>query len=389
MRTLRELPVEGKRVFVRVDYNVPLEGGQVQDDTRLRESLPTIEHLVSRRARVILASHLGRPKGKVAEEFRMAPVGRRLAELLGRPVAAAADCIGPEVEAEIARLPAGGVLLLQNLRFHPGEEANDPAFAGELAKLADTFVNDAFSASHRAHASVVGIASLLPSAAGLSLEKEVRVLGGLLKAPKRPFTLILGGAKISDKIGVLQNLMDRLDGILVGGGIANTFLAAGGLSLGESLVERERLEDAHRIMEKDGGKLTLPADAVVAEAVQVDAPRRVVAVDEVPAGWRILDIGPRTVELFLAHLSGAATILWNGPLGVWEMAPFAQGTWAIGRALRSLPATTVVGGGDLVAALAAGECLEGISHISTGGGAMLEFLEGKVLPGVAALEGAH
>ncbi len=388
MLTLVALDMEGKRVLARVDFNVPLEGGRVQDDTRLLASLPTIQHLLARGARVILASHLGRPKGKMVEELRLAPIGRRLSQLLGKPVEVLDDCVGAAVEERVSHLRPGQTALLENLRFHPGEEANDPAFSRNLAALADIYVNDAFSACHRAHASVVGITAYLPGAAGLSLEKEVQVLGRLLEAPQHPFLLIEGGAKISDKIGVIGNLVDRLDALLVGGGMANTFLAAEGLALGDSLVEEARLEDARHIKKQAGNKLVLPVDAVIADSFREDARRRVVGVEEVPEGWRILDIGPRTVELFQERLRGARTVLWNGPLGVWEFAPFALGTWAVARTLHELDTTTVVGGGDLVAALRAQDYLKGFTHVSTAGGAMLEFLGGKELPGLMALEKA-
>jgi phosphoglycerate kinase len=386
--TVGELEVEGKRVLTRVDFNVPLEGGQVQDDARLRASLPTIQQLLARGAGVILASHLGRPRGVVVDGLRLAPVGRRLSQLLGGPVEALKDCVGAAVEERVERVRPGETVLLENLRFHPGEEANDRAFSQHLARLADAYVNDAFSVCHRAHASVVGIATDLPGAAGLSLEREVQVLGRLLEAPERPFLAIAGGAKISDKIGVLDNLLEGLDGLLVGGGMANTFLAAQGHALGDSLVEEAMLAEARRIVKRAGAKLVLPVDAVIADSFREDAVSRVVDVEEVPPGWRILDIGPRTVDLFQEHLQDARTILWNGPLGVWEFAPFALGTWAVARAVQGLDATTIVGGGDLVAALGAEGHLEGITHVSTGGGAMLEFLAGRELPGLMALESA-
>ena len=388
MLTVGKLDVEGKRVLTRVDFNVPLEAGQVQDDTRLLASLPTIQHLLARNAGVILASHLGRPRGKAVDRLRLAPVGGRLSQLLGSPVEVLNDCVGAAVEERVGRVRPGEVVLLENLRFHPGEEANDPVFSQNLAGLADAYVNDAFSVCHRAHASVVGIAAYLPGAAGLSLEREVQALGRLLEAPERPFLAIAGGAKISDKIGVLDNLLEGLDGLLVGGGMANTFLAADGHALGDSLVEEAMLAEAHRIVQRAGAKLVLPVDAVIADSCREDAASCVVGVEEVPAGWQILDIGPRTVKLFQEHLQDARTVLWNGPLGVWEFAPFALGTWAVARTVQRLDAATIVGGGDLVAALGAEGHLEGLTHVSTGGGSMLEFLEGRELPGLVALESA-
>jgi len=384
-KTVRDIDVAGKRVLVRVDFNVPLEKGQVTDDTRIRAALPTIRYLIDHRARVILMSHLGRPKGGPSDDLRLEPVARRLSELLGQEVHYVRDCIGPEVEAAVQALGEGEVLLLENLRFHPEEEKNDPAFAAQLAKLGDVYVNDAFGAAHRAHASTAGIAQYLPAVAGFLMEKELTFLGKALESPERPFITILGGAKISDKIGVIRNLLSRVDRLLIGGGMANTFLKAMGYEMGDSLVEMESLDVARELLQAAGDKLRLPVDVVIADRFDNDAERRVVKVDAVPAGWRVLDIGPETVAAFRAELANARTVVWNGPMGVFEFPNFAAGTFAIAETLASLPATTIVGGGDSVAAVQKAGMAYQITHISTGGGASLEFLEGRTLPGVAAL----
>jgi phosphoglycerate kinase len=384
-KTVRDIDVAGKRVLVRVDFNVPLEKGQVTDDTRIRAALPTIRYLIDHRARVILMSHLGRPKGGPSDDLRLEPVARRLSELLGQEVHYVRDCIGPEVEAAVQALGEGEVLLLENLRFHPEEEKNDPAFAAQLAKLGDVYVNDAFGAAHRAHASTAGIAQYLPAVAGFLMEKELTFLGKALESPERPFITILGGAKISDKIGVIRNLLSRVDRLLIGGGMANTFLKAMGYEMGDSLVEMESLDVARELLQAAGDKLRLPVDVVIADRFDNDAERRVVKVDAVPAGWRVLDIGPETVAAFRAELANAKTVVWNGPMGVFEFPNFAAGTFAIAETLASLPATTIVGGGDSVAAVQKAGVAYQITHISTGGGASLEFLEGRTLPGVAAL----
>lgn len=384
-KTVRDIDVAGKRVLVRVDFNVPLEKGQVTDDTRIRAAIPTIRYLMDHGARVILMSHLGRPKGGPSDDLRLEPVARRLSELLGKEVRYVRDCIGPEVEAAVQALGEGEVLLLENLRFHPEEEKNDPAFAAQLAKLGDVYVNDAFGAAHRAHASTAGIAQYLPAVAGFLMEKELTFLGKALEAPERPFVTILGGAKISDKIGVIRNLLSRVDRLLIGGGMANTFLKAQGYEMGDSLVEMESLDTARELLQAAGDKLRLPVDVVIADRFDNDAERRVVKVDAVPAGWRVLDIGPETVEAFRAELANAKTVVWNGPMGVFEFPNFAAGTFAIAETLASLPATTIVGGGDSVAAVQKAGVAYQITHISTGGGASLEFLEGRTLPGVAVL----
>jgi len=384
-KTVKDINVTGKRVLVRVDFNVPLAEGKVADDTRLRAALPTIQYLLDQGAKVILMSHLGRPKGKVVEELRMDPVAERLSELLGRPVRKLDDCVGDAVKAAVAEMRPGDVILLENTRFHPEERKNDPQFAKKLAELADVFVNDAFGTAHRAHASTVGVAQYLPAVAGLLMEKELNFLGKALESPEHPFVALLGGAKISDKIGVIENLLTRVDALLIGGGMANTFLKAQGYEVGQSLVEDESLGVAKELLERAGEKLALPVDAVVADRFAADAASKAVSVDEVPPDWRILDIGPRTVELFKEKLAEARTVVWNGPLGVFEFPKFAAGTEAIARFLADLEATTIIGGGDVVAAVRRAGVADRITHVSTGGGAALEFLEGKELPGVAAL----
>ncbi len=386
-KTVRDIDVTGKRVLVRVDFNVPIKDGKVTDDTRIVAALPTIEYLITHGAKVILMSHLGRPKGKFVPEMSLRPAAERLSELLGREVNFLPDCVGPEVEAAVAAMKPGDVVLLENTRFHPEEEKNDPEFARKLAALGDLFVNDAFGSAHRAHASTEGVAHYLPAVAGFLMEKELNVLGKLLEAPEHPFVAILGGAKISDKIGVIRNLLTRVDGLLIGGGMANTFLKAQGYEIGESLVEDESVPLAKELLESAAGLIHLPVDAVVADRFAADAESKVVGVDQVPEGWRILDIGPATVAHFANRLSGAKTVFWNGPMGVFEFPKFAEGTFAIARALADLKdAVTIIGGGDSVAAVKESGLADRMTHISTGGGASLELLEGKTLPGVAALE---
>ncbi len=385
-KTVRDVQVEGKRVLVRVDFNVPLAEGQVADDTRIRAALPTMQYLLEHGAAVILMSHLGRPKGEVREELRMDPVARRLSELLGRDVTKVDDCIGPEAESSAAALEPGQVLLLENLRFHPEESRNDPAFAQQLASLADVYVNDAFGTAHRAHASTNGVAQYLPAVAGLLMERELVVLGNALTSPARPFVAILGGAKVSGKIGVIRNLLSKVDFLLVGGAMASTFLKAEGHEVGRSLVDDESLPLARQILEQAGAKLVLPADVIVADAFAAGADAKTVNVEEVPATWRILDIGPRTLTLFQEKLASAKTVVWNGPMGVFEFPRFATGTVTLAKSLAETQATTIVGGGDSIAALQQAGLMDKISHVSTAGGASLRFLEGKSLPGVAALE---
>ncbi len=385
-KTIRDIDVKGKRVLVRVDFNVPLSEGTVVDDTRIEAALPTLQYLLDREAALVLCSHLGRPKGVVVDELRMDPVARRLAELLGRPVLKLDDCIGPEVEAAVQAARPGDLILLENTRFHPEETKNDPAFAAKLAALADLYVNDAFGTAHRAHASSEGVAHHLPAVAGLLMERELAFLGSALASPERPYIAILGGAKVSDKIGVIENLLGQVDALLIGGGMANTFLLADGYDVAESLVEEGSLDIARDLMKRAGDKLILPVDVTVADRFDADAFSQVVTVSGVPPRWRILDIGPRTLELFQERLAGARTIVWNGPMGVFEFPKFAVGTEAVARMLAAQPdATTIIGGGDSVAAVKRAGLEGKMSHISTGGGATLEFLEGKTLPGVAAL----
>ncbi len=384
------------RVLVRVDYNVPLDGGRVADDTRIRATLPTLLYLLDRGARVVLVSHLGRPKGKPVESLSLRPVAARLGELLGRPVAFVPEVVGAAVDRAVAALADGDVVLLENVRFEPGEEKDDPALAGRLAALADVYVNDAFGAAHRAHASTAGVAEVVRSrggvaVAGLLMERELRFLGETLESPARPFIAILGGAKISGKIDVIENLLPRVDGLVVGGAMANTFFRALGLETGRSLVEEDRVEMARGLLERAGDALLLPVDCVVAEEAEGDAATSVVARDAVPADQMILDVGPASVRLFGERVDGASTILWNGPLGMFEVAPFAAGTLALAERIARATdagATTIVGGGDTAAAVREAGVSDRVTHVSTGGGASLEFLEGHTLPGVAALSEA-
>ncbi len=388
-RTVRDVDVAGKRVLVRVDFNVPLDAeGRVADATRIREALPTINYLRERGARVILMSHLGRPDGQVKESLRLAPVAEVLKQLLGAPVRYVRDCVGPEVEAAVAALQPGEVLLLENLRFHPEEEQNDPAFSRQLAALGDLYVDDAFGTAHRAHASTEGVTHYLPAVAGLLMEKELDAFSRILDAPERPFAAIIGGAKVSTKIGVLRNLLGKVDRLLIGGGMANTFLKAQGHEVGRSLVEPDKLDvatDLLRAAAQAGVEVVLPVDAVVVDRLEAEAPRRVVPIDAVPPELLIADIGPGTVERFAQALADARTVLWNGPMGVFEVPPFAAGTRALAEVVGRLNAVTVIGGGDTVAAIEQAGCADRMTHISTGGGATLELLEGRVLPGVAAL----
>lgn len=384
--TVRDVDVSGKRVLVRVDFNVPMDkAGNITDDSRIRASLPTIRYLIDRGAKTVLISHLGRPDGQVVERLRLAPVARRLSELLGKPVSTASETVGPEVEAMVRQMKPGDVLLLENVRFYPEEEKNDRDFARKLAALGDIFVNDAFGAAHRAHASTAGIADFLPTVAGLLMEKEVVTMGRALEEPARPFDAIIGGAKVSSKIGVLTNLLDKVDYLLIGGGMANTFLAAQGYEVGKSLMEKDQLDLARDLIMRGDEKIVLPIDVVVADAVSSGANWKVVDVDGVPPDWSIVDIGPRTVERFRDFIGKAKTIVWNGPMGVFEIPPFAAGTRAIAEACAASSAVTIVGGGESVAAVEQMGLADKISHVSTGGGASLEFLEGRVLPGVAVL----
>jgi len=386
-KTVRDVAWAGKKALVRCDFNVPLNDDlTISDDTRIVAAVPTIKYLVEQGAAVILCSHLGRPKGKVVEGMRLTPVAKRLSELLGGQVVKVDDCIGPEVEAAASALQGGEVLLLENLRFHAQEEKNDPVFAESLAKLADVFVNDAFGTAHRAHASTAGVADYIPAVAGMLIEKELAFLGQAVSDPARPFVAILGGAKVSDKIKVIENLLAKADKLLIGGGMANTFFRAQGLEMGDSLVENDSLDVAADLMAKGGDKLVLPVDVVLADAFADDAATKVVPVGDVPAGWRILDIGPETIKLFAEQVEQAKTVVWNGPMGVFEMAPFAQGTFGVARALAASSAISIVGGGDSAAAIAQAGLTYEIDHVSTGGGASLEFLEGAELPGIAVIE---
>lgn len=389
-RSVLDEDVRDKCVLVRVDFNVPLENGVITDDSRIRAALPTIEHLLDHGAAVVLATHLGRPRGKRTPEWSVKPVARRLSELLARPVQTIDAVVGPEVEAAAARLKPGEILLLENTRFEAGEEANDPKFAASLARIADLYVNDAFGAAHRAHASTAGVAGFVPACAGLLLQREETALSRLLHEPARPFVAILGGAKVSDKLGVIDRLLDRADALLLGGGMANTLLLAQGFGVGKSLAEPDRLNEAKRLLEAAHSKhvsLLLPTDVVVAASLD-SGTATTVAVDRVPADQAIYDIGPETVERYCREIAAAGTIFWNGPMGVFERAPFDAGTMAIAHCVADSAAYSVVGGGDSVAAIEAAGVAGQIDHISTGGGASLEFLEGRTLPGIAALPGA-
>jgi phosphoglycerate kinase len=388
-KTVRDVDVAGKKVLVRVDFNVPLDKktGEITDDTRIKAALPTIKYLIEHKAKVILCSHLGRPKG-VTPELTLKPVAQRLGKLLGEPVQIAGDCIGPRAEGVAAGLKDGEVMLLENLRFHGEEEKNDPAFAKSLASMAEVYVNDAFGTAHRAHASTAGVAKYLPAVAGFLMEKELEYLGKALVEPKRPFAMIVGGAKVSDKITMLENILPKVDSLVIGGGMANTFLKAQGFDVGKSKVEDEQLDFARGLIAKakeKGVHLLLPIDAVAAEKFDAGSPSQTVPVDKVPKDWQILDIGPQTVSRFSEEIKKAHTVVWNGPVGVFEFAAFARGTQAMASILAKLDATTIIGGGDTAAAVERQGLADKMTHVSTGGGASLEFLEGKTLPGVAAL----
>lgn len=388
-KTVRDIDVTGKRVFVRVDFNVPMQDGKITDDTRIRGALPTIQYLVDQGAKVILASHLGRPKGQVVEEFRLTAAGERLSELLGKKVIKVDEAIGDAVKAEIDKMENGDVLLLENVRFYPGETKNDPELAKAFAELADLYVNDAFGAAHRAHASTEGIAQHLPGVAGFLMEKELKVLGDAMDNPKRPFTAIIGGAKVKDKIGVIDNLLDKVDNLIIGGGLAYTFIKAQGYEIGNSLLDEEKIDLAKEFMEKakeKGVNFYMPVDSVVAKEFAADAEAKVVPIDEIPVDWEGMDIGPKTRELYAKVVKESALVIWNGPMGVFEFDKFAEGTKAVAEALADTDGYTIIGGGDSAAAVAKFNLADKMDHISTGGGASLEFMEGKVLPGVAALQ---
>ena len=388
-KTIKDVSLDGKKVFVRADFNVPLDDKQqITDDTRIVKTLPTIQYLLDHNSAVILASHLGRPKGEAKPEFSLRPVAARLSELLGRTVQMAPDCVGPEKEKMAKSRKPGEGLLLENLRYHKEEEKNDPAFSKALAQLVDVGINDAFGCSHRAHASVAGITEFLPMAAGLLLEKEIRFIGGAVEHPEHPFAAIIGGAKVSDKIEVISSLLPKVDLMIIGGGMANTFLAAQGYGIGKSLVEADKIELASTLMEeakKQNTELLLPVDVVVAAEFAAQAPYKEVDVADVPADWMILDIGTKSRELFAHKLEPMKLIVWNGPMGVFEMEHFAKGTEAVAQAVADSKAVSVVGGGDSVAAVNKAGLADKITHISTGGGASLEYLEGKILPGIASL----
>lgn len=389
-KTVKDVDVRSRRVLVRVDYNVPLDAnGNVSDDKRITASLPTINYLLEQGARIILCSHLGRPKGEVKKEFSLAPVAKRLKELLPNVnIYFASDCIGEEAQQKAAALKDGEILLLENLRFHKEEEKNDPEFAKKLASLAEIYVSDAFGTVHRAHASTAGVAAYLPAVAGFLIGKELSIMGGALENPERPFVAILGGAKVADKIGVITNLLNKCDTLLIGGGMAYTFFKAMGYEIGDSLLDAESIDLAKQLMEtakEKGVKLLLPVDTVVAKAFAADAEHMTVAANAIPAGWQGLDIGEKTRELFASEIKNAKTVIWNGPMGVFEFPEFAKGTEAVAKACAECGGTTIIGGGDSASAVKKLGYADKMTHISTGGGASLEFLEGKVLPGVAAL----
>ncbi|MFE8702246.1 phosphoglycerate kinase [Cytobacillus sp. FJAT-54145] len=388
-KSVKDVDLKGKRVFCRVDFNVPMKDGQVTDETRIRAALPTIQYLMDQGAKVILASHLGRPKGSVVEEMRLTPVAKRLSELLGKDVQKTDEAYGESVKSQIGTLNEGEVLLLENVRFYPGEEKNDSELAKAFAELADVYVNDAFGAAHRAHASTEGIAHHLPAVSGLLMEKELDVLGKALSNPERPFTAIIGGAKVKDKIGVIENLLEKVDNLIIGGGLAYTFVKAQGHEIGQSLLEEDKIDLAKSFIQKaeeKGVKFYMPIDAVVADEFSETANTKVVSIEEIPSDWQSLDIGPKTAELYSGVIKESKLVIWNGPMGVFEMEKFAGGTKAVAEALAESQGTySVIGGGDSAAAVEKFNLADKMSHISTGGGASLEFMEGKALPGVVAL----
>ncbi len=385
-KTVRDIDLKGKRVIMRVDFNVPMAEGKVTDDKRIKASLPTIKYVLDQGASLILMSHLGRPKGGPAPEFSLKAAAEVLANHLGRPVRMAPDCVGPEVEKMAKALKPGEVLMLENTRFHKGEEKNDLELAKQLAALADVYVNDAFGSAHRAHSSTEGIARFLPAVSGFLMEQELEYLGRAVSNPEHPYVAILGGAKISDKIKVVETLLSKCDKLIIGGGMANTFLAAQGYNMQDSLVEADAIETAKSILQKSGDKIVLPVDAVIADKFEADANSQIVDVDKIPAGWRVMDVGPKTLELYKSALKGAKLVVWNGPVGVFEMPKFAEGTFALAKLLAESSAITVIGGGDSASAVKKAGVAKQMTHVSTGGGASLEFLEGKKLPGVAALQ---
>ncbi len=387
-KTMKDVDVKGKRVFVRVDFNVPMEDGNITDDTRIRAAIPTITDLVNRGAKVILASHLGRPKGEVKEEFRLTAVGKRLSELMNQQVTKLDESIGETVESTVEQMQDGDIVLLENVRFHKGEEKNDEELSKSFAKLADLYVNDAFGAAHRAHASTEGIAKYIPAVSGLLMEKELEVLGKALSNPERPFTAIIGGAKVKDKIGVIENLLDKVDHLIIGGGLSFTFIKAQGHSIGKSLLEEDKIELARGFIEKakeKGVQLHMPIDAVVANEFSKDAETKVVDIDNIPEEWMGLDIGPKTAEKYSEVIKQSKLIIWNGPMGVFEMEKFENGTKTVANAMAETEGYTIIGGGDSAAAVEKFNVAQEMDHISTGGGASLELMEGKQLPGIVAL----
>ncbi|TDX45287.1 phosphoglycerate kinase [Orenia marismortui] len=385
-KTLKDVNVKDKKVLVRVDFNVPMEEGKVTDDTRIEAALPTINYLIDEGAKVILMAHFGRPKGEVKEELRLDPVAKVLANKLGKTVVKTDTTVGEEPKEAVAKMEAGDVVLLENTRFNPGEKKNDPEFAKQLAELADVYVNDAFGATHRAHASTAGVTEYVEdSVMGFLIQNELETMGKAVKNPDRPFVAIIGGAKVSDKIGVIESLLDKADSLIIGGGMANTFIAAQGLETGDSLVEEDKIDLAKELIEKAGEKLVLPTDVVVADEFAADANNKVVAVDGIEAGWQALDIGPDTIAKFEEVLKAAKTVVWNGPMGVFEMDAFAQGTNKVAEVLAGLDAMTIIGGGDSAAAVNKAGLDDKMTHISTGGGASLQFFEGKALPAVEVL----
>jgi phosphoglycerate kinase len=384
-KTVTDLDVKGKKVLVRVDFNVPLKDGAVADDTRIQAALPTINYLLEQGAAPILCSHLGRPKG-VDPVFSLKPVAEYLDNLVDAPVKFVEDCVGPRAETAASALQPGEILILENTRFHDGEKKNDPKMAQQMASLADVFVNDAFGTAHRAHASNVGVAEYLPAAAGFLLEKEIKYLGKAIADPARPFVAILGGAKVSDKIEVIRNLLTKADQVLIGGGMANTFFKAQGYPMGDSLVEEEALDTARTLLAEGNNRLRLPVDVVIADAFSNEAAKKTMDMGPIPDGWRVLDVGPETVANYAKVIAEAGTVVWNGPMGVFEFPEFAQGTFGLASAVADSKATAIIGGGDSVAAINQSGLADQVAHISTGGGASLEMLEGKMLPGLAALQ---
>jgi phosphoglycerate kinase len=384
-KTVKDIDLKGKRVLMRVDFNVPMAEGKVTDDKRIKAALPTIKYVLEQGASVLLMSHLGRPKGGPDPEFSLKAASEALAALLGKPVKMAPDCVGAEVEKMAKELKPGEVLMLENTRFHKGEEKNDLDLAKQMAALGEVYVNDAFGSAHRAHSSTEGVARFLPAVSGFLMEQELEYLGRAIANPEHPYIAILGGAKISDKILVVETLLSKCDKLIIGGGMANTFLAAKGLNMQDSLVEEASLETAKSILAKSADKLILPVDAVIADKFDAEANTQTVDVDKIPAGWRMLDVGPKTLDLYKASLSGVKLVVWNGPVGVFEMPKFAEGTFALAKLLAESGAITVIGGGDSASAVKKAGVAKQMTHVSTGGGASLEFLEGKELPGVAAL----